>query len=71
MVTASSALLADYKVDELHAFVILVGPVVLQNRLGRPVARVDDVSDALRVLEPPPISVLTVEVKANVLFHYA
>lgn len=58
-----SATLVDYEVDALWALTTLVVP---HEGLRLPVARVNDVSDALRVLKPPSVAIVAQKVQTYV-----
>ena len=58
-----SAALIDDEVDTLDALAIASSvTIVLEDWLWLPVARVDDVRDTLRVLKPPAIALVTMEI---------
>lgn len=58
-----SATLVDDKVDTLDA---ASAPLVPQKRFRLPVPGIDDIRDALCILEPPAITIVAQEVQANV-----
>ena len=60
-----SAAFVDDEVDAFGAFPTLL---VSKQRLWLPIARVNDVGDALSVLKPPPITIVAQEVEAYVSF---
>ena len=69
-----SETLVDDKVDDLGVFGVVCAralPIRLEDGLGLPVATVNDVSHPLRVLKPPSIAVVAVEVQADVARSYA
>ena len=62
---ASPIKLMDDKVDAFDVLWVLVA-CLLEDRLWLPVAWVDNVGNSLRILEPPSVSLVAVEVKADV-----
>ena len=62
-----SAAFVNDEVDALDALAVTSrAPVIFKNGLRLPISRVDNISDALGVLEPPSVALIAVEVQADV-----